>query len=126
LKVEDDFWLAVTSVRGTMRKSKWKTALVELLDGVQRELGPGISNETRSEIASLRRRLRVPFPTRNRKRFELELVEFLDSKLVLKAATNRYLGKKTIAVVQAAEAALKEAEAVLQKCREKAPGDLPN
>jgi hypothetical protein len=109
-----------------MRKSKWKTALVELLDGVQRQLGPGISNETRSEIASLRRRLGEPFPARSRKRFKLELEEFLDSKLVLKAATKRYLGKKTISVVQAAEAALKEAEAVLQKCREKVPGDLPN
>jgi hypothetical protein len=109
-----------------MKKSQWKVLIKGLLDGVLRELGPGISDETRCEIISLRRRLDEPFPARTRKRFERELEEFLDSKLVLKAATKRYLGKKTISVVEAAEAALKQAEAVLQQYREKVPGDLPN
>jgi hypothetical protein len=106
--------------------SHWKAMMEELLDGVQQELGSGISNETRTEIHSLRQRLDESLPARSRKRLELELEEFLHSELVLQAATERYLGKKTVSAIEAAETTLKQAEAILQKARTRKPGKLPN
>jgi hypothetical protein len=103
----------------TLTPSEWKDASEEMIDGVQRELGSAIPAKTKVALHTFRKRLDENLGARRRKQFEQELEAFIHSKPALRAAAERYLGKKIRSEVKAAIAALKLALPLLAKDKRK-------
>jgi len=88
--------------------------MMELLDGVQRELGSGVPNKTKATLDAFRGRLDETSAARKRKRFERELEAFLQSKPALRAASERYVCEKIPPAIEAAVAAMMRALPLLR------------
>jgi len=93
----------------------------ELVDGVQKELGPTVPVKTKVGLEAFRKRLRKPLIARRRKRFEQELEAFLQSERALRTAAQRYIRKKMPPIIKAAVAVMKQARALLGKDKTKKP-----
>jgi hypothetical protein len=92
-----------------MKLSQWKATFNELIDGVQAEVGMPIP-----ALEEFRARLNDAAPVaEQRKSFEDEAEAFLDSQPFLREAASRYLGRKVSSAIQAATAAMKEAQRFL-------------
>jgi hypothetical protein len=89
--------------------------MIELLDGVQRELGSAISNKTKAALDAFRERICETSAAPRRKRFERELEAFLQSKPALRAASERYVCEKIPPAIEAAVGALMRALPLLKK-----------
>jgi hypothetical protein len=100
-----------------MKSSDWKEAMVDLLDGVEREIGPSIPIAAKDRLDEFRRRLNEAHVIRRRKRFVQVLDAFLLSEPYLEVATKRYLRKKIIPIVKEALKALELAQLALEKCK---------
>ena len=110
----------------TLTFSQWKATMEELIVGVQRELGSTIPPKTNVALHTFRKRLDENLGARRRKRFELELEAFLQSKRALRAAAKRYLRKKIPPTIKAAIAALNRARRLLAKGKRKGPHGFSN
>ena len=91
--------------------------MMELLDGVQRELGSAVPNKTKAALDTFRGRLEETSTARRRKRFEGELEAFLQSKPALRGASERYLGERIPPAIEAAVAAMMRALTFLRTTR---------
>lgn len=91
----------------------------DLLDGVERELGPSLRIKTRAALDAFRTRLNKARAAPSRKLFEKKLEAFLESEPFLQGAAKKYLRKKTLPALEAAVAALKRAQRFLTKGRTK-------
>jgi hypothetical protein len=100
-----------------IKNSEWIKMWQDLLSGAERELPTPVQSETMEILTVLRARLSDPGVVRRRKRFEQDLEESLNGNPLLKAATEQYLGKKTVLAVAAAEALIKRAERYLANCK---------
>jgi len=88
--------------------------MMELLDGVQRELGSAVPNKTKAALDAFRERLDEISVVRKRQRFERELEAFLQSKPALRAASERYLCERIPPAIEAAVAAMMRALPLLR------------
>ncbi len=98
-----------------MKSSDWKDAMVDLLDGVEREIGPSIPIATKVRLDEFRQHLNEAHVTRRRKRFVQLVDAFLLSEPYLEVATKRYLRKKMIPIAKEALKALEVAQLALEK-----------
>jgi hypothetical protein len=96
-----------------------KKVMDDLLDGALEELSPSAPRGARAALNELRARLKPIRTTRKLRRFEREVETFLQSKPFLRAATQRYLDKKALRLLKAANAALKRAYAAILKYKSK-------
>jgi hypothetical protein len=96
-----------------MKSSEWKDAMVDLLDGVERELGPSIPIAARTRLNEFRRHLDEARVLRSHKRFVQGLDAFLLSEPYLEVATKRHLREKMIPIIKEALTALERAKLVL-------------
>jgi hypothetical protein len=98
-----------------MPSNEWKQLMEGLIAGTDRELRPSAPAKTRVGLKAFRVRLSRRRLPGGRKRFEEELEAFLQSDPVLRAATKRYLGRKTKRAAERLVVVLKKVEAVVKK-----------
>jgi hypothetical protein len=98
-----------------MTWSEWKVMMEDLLEGVEQELRSSAPTRNRVALNTFRSRLNEGRTIRGRKHFEQELEVFIQSDPSLRGAAKRYLRKKIPPVIEAAVAALKQAQLVLAK-----------
>ena len=96
-----------------MTSSKWKAAMEDFIDGIERELRSSAPRKTRVVLNTFRTRLADARTMKSRKRFEQELESFLQSESALRAAATKYLRRKMRPIVAAAVETLKRAEPFL-------------
>src|ERR1700730_17189256 len=99
----------------SMTISEWRALMLDLLDGVQRELGSMVQTETKATLDAFREHLDESSALRKRKRFEQELEAFLQSSPALRGASERYVCEKIPPAIDAAVAALMRALPFLTK-----------
>ena len=97
--------------------SEWKSCMLELIDGVELELGSTIPAATMLALKAIRERLAGIRTGRMRKLFENDLEELLESKPFLQVATRRFFRKKVPPAVKAALVALEKARDVLAQAK---------
>jgi hypothetical protein len=100
-----------------MTSSEWKDAVVDLLDGVERELGPSVPIATKVRLNEFRRQLNEPRVVGRRKRFVQVLDAFLLSEPYWEVATKRYWRKQMLPIVKEALTALEQAQLVHAQCK---------
>jgi hypothetical protein len=93
----------------------------EALAGIERELGRKAPIASRLTILKLQRRLYGHQNFRTRKQFEQDLEAFLQSRPFLRAATRRYITKKMVPLLIAAEEALREYDRFLAAAKTETP-----
>jgi hypothetical protein len=91
----------------------------DLLEGAERELRSSVPTKTRAALNAFRVRLRARRVAGGRKNFEEELEAFLQGDCLLRAATERHLGKQVKLASERVVAVLKKIEEVLAKVRTK-------
>jgi len=98
-----------------MTHPEWKRCMIDLLDGIERELDTDTPAEDRSELRSLRSSFERKRVTEARKPYERKAERLVDSRPYLFAAMHRHIGKILPAAVEQAASTMKRARDLLDR-----------
>ena len=96
-----------------MNAREWKRVILEILNGVERQLRPSAPKRARALLAEFRVRLSALRCSSDRRRYEVELEKFLESAPYLREAAWRYLTPKVVDALKTATEAAKLASSAL-------------
>ena len=102
-----------------MRDNEWQKIVVELLDGVERELPSDTLDAIRERLRILRNRVINKKKSASRKNIEREVDAFLESTPLLSDCSGKYIVKILGPALSEAEAVLERAHALQKKYNQK-------
>jgi hypothetical protein len=102
-----------------MRDDDWLNIMLELLDGIERELPSNVSNAIPEKLSILRNRIINKKKSASRKNIEREVDAFLESTPFLLDCSDKYIVKKLGPALDQAEDVLRRTDAIFKNTTRK-------